>query len=144
MDKETLLVRAENPKNGFSNHNFNQWGHIELDYAECKVELREESKNSYGIAHGGAMYAIADNAAGMAAHTDGRSYVTQSSTMNFIGNQSEGTLRAEARVRKRGKTITLVDVTILGDGDRLLGTGMFTFFCVDRKKFEAEENKTEA
>ena len=124
------LVDGQLPKNAFSDHNFNQWGHIELDYAECKVTLRPESKNVYGNAHGGAIYAIADNAAGMAAHTDGRSYVTQSSTMNFIGNQSEGTLRAEARVRKRGKTITLVDVTILGDEDRLLGTGMFTFFCV--------------
>ena len=125
------------PKNAFSDHNFNQWGHIELDYAECKVTLRPESKNVYGFAHGGAIYAIADNAAGMAAHTDGRSYVTQSSTMNFIGNQAEGTLRAEARVRNRGRTITLVDVTILGDEDRLLGTAMFTFFCVDRDKSKA-------
>lgn len=74
---------------------------------------------------------MADNATGYAAHTDGRSYVTQSSAMHFLRNQTDGVVRADARVRHRGRTTCLVDVDILGEGEKLLATGEFTYFCID-------------
>ena len=65
------------------------------------------------------------------AHTDGRSYVTQGSSMHFLRNQSEGVVRADAKVRHRGRTTCLVNVDILGEGGKLLATGEFTYFCID-------------
>jgi acyl-CoA thioesterase len=84
------------------------------------------------MVHGGAIYAMADNAAGFVVHTDGRHNVTQTSALHFLRNQSEGTVTATARVRHRGNTTALVAVDITGDNGKLIATGEFTFFCVDK------------
>ena len=84
----------------------------------------------FGMVHGGALCTLADNAAGMAAHTDGRLYVTQSSTFQFVKNQGSGTIYAAARVRHRGRSTALVSVEITGDNHRLLAVAEFTMFCV--------------
>lgn len=104
---------------------------VEEDRTIFRLDIRPESKNPYGIVHGGAIYTMADNATGYAAHTDGRNYVTQTSSMHFLRNQSEGTVRADARVRHRGRTTCLVTVDITGENGKLLATGEFTYFCVD-------------
>ena len=75
---------------------------------------------------------LADNATGAAAHSDGRYYVTQTSALHFLRNQATGTVRASAWVRHRGKSTVLTAVDITGEGGRLLATGEFTFFCVDK------------
>ena len=107
-----------NKKNLFATYNHIEAEFVEPDHAIFKLEIRPESKNPYGIVHGGAIYTMADNATGYAAHTDGRSYVTQSSAMHFLRNQTDGIVRADARVRHRGRTTCLVDVDILGEGEK--------------------------
>ena len=132
MDQKTLeLFKEKERENRFVVYNHIEMALMEEDHAVFRLVIRPESKNSYGIVHGGAIYAMADNATGFAAHTDGRSYVTQTSSLHFLRNQSEGEIRADARVRHRGHSTCLVTVDILGTGDRLLATGEFTFFCVD-------------
>ena len=117
--------------NAFMFHNYIEMESAERDKAVFKLVIRPESKNPYGIVHGGAIYTMADNAAGAVAHSDGRYYVTQTSTLHFLRNQAEGVVRAEARIRHRGKSTCLVDVDITGEGNILLATGQFTYFCVD-------------
>ena len=117
--------------NAFMFHNYIEMESAERDKAVFKLVIRPESKNPYGIVHGGAIYTMADNAAGAVAHSDGRYYVTQTSSLHFLRNQAEGVVRAEARVRHRGKSTCLVDVDITGEGNILLATGQFTYFCVD-------------
>ena len=111
-------------KNAFMLHNYIELERVEKD--------RAVFKNSYGMVHGGAIYTMADNATGAAAHSDGRYYVTQTSALHFLRNQATGTVRASAWVRHRGKSTVLTAVDITGDGGRLLATGEFTFFCVDK------------
>lgn len=134
-----LQAQARTKKNAFPAHNHIELESIETDHAVFRMEIRPESKNPYNIVHGGAFYTMADDATGYAAHTDGRYYVTQGSSMHFLRNQSEGVVHADARVRHRGRTTCLVDVDVIGEGGRLLATGEFTFFCVDPKIYE--ENK---
>ena len=117
--------------NAFMFHNYLEMESAERDKAVFKLVIRPESKNPYGIVHGGAIYTMADNAAGAVAHSDGRYYVTQTSSLHFLRNQAEGVVRAEARIRHRGKSTCLVDVDITGEGNILLATGQFTYFCVD-------------
>ena len=117
--------------NAFMFHNYIEMESAERDKAVFKLVIRPESKNPYGIVHGGAIYTMADNAAGAVAHSDGRYYVTQTSSLHFLRNQAEGVVRAEARIRHRGKSTCLVDVDITGEGNILLATGHFTYFCVD-------------
>jgi acyl-CoA thioesterase len=119
-------------RNSFMHYTHMEMESIEPDRAVCRMEIRPESHNPFGEVHGGAIYTLADNAAGGAVHTDGRFYVTQTSTMHFISNQSEGVLLGTGRVRHRGRSTALVTVDITGSGGKLLATGEFTFFCVSK------------
>ena len=125
-------TRARIRKNGFMHHNYIELESVEKDRAVFRLDIRPESCNPYGMVHGGAIYTLADNAAGTAAHSDGRYYVTQTSVLHFLRNQARGTVRAAAYVRHRGKSTVLTAVDITGEGGKLLATGEFTFFCVDK------------
>ena len=128
--KEEFLERYQ--KNTFMLYNHIEIESVEPDRAVFRLEIRPESKNPFGMVHGGAAYTMADNATGTAAHTDGRYYVTQTSALHFLRNQSEGVVRASAYVRHRGNSTCLVAVDITGEGGKLIATGEFTFFCVDK------------
>lgn len=130
---EDLLkeTQARLARNAFAQYNHMELESVRPDRAVFRLEIRPESQNPYGMVHGGALYTMADNAAGTAAHTDGRAYVTQTSSLHFLRNQAAGTIRAEGRVRHRGKSTCLAEVDIMGRDGTLLATGEFTFFCVD-------------
>lgn len=133
MDNTTASQQAAelNLKNTFAFYNHIEPECVEPDHAVFRLVIRPESRNPYGVVHGSAIYTMADNATGYAAHTDGRFYVTQTSSMHFLRNQTRGVVRADAHVRHRGKATCLVDVDILGEGGKLLATGEFTYFCID-------------
>lgn len=141
MNELQAKTKERLESNSFMNHNYMELEFLEPDHAVFKLEIREESRNTFGMVHGGALYSLADNATGCAAHTDGRHYVTQGSSFNFLRNQPEGTIYADAKVRHRGGTTCLIDVEITGDGGKLLASGSFTYFCVDRSKIEAKAGK---
>lgn len=130
---ENLLKRtqARLARNAFAQYNHMELESVQPDRAVFRLEIRPETKNPFGMVHGGALYTMADNAAGTAVHTDGRAYVTQTSSLHFLRNQAAGTVRAEGRVRHRGKSTCLVEVDITGQDGTLLATGEFTFFRVD-------------
>ena len=134
MDQKELeeMMKRERA-NSFAVYNHMEIVLAEQDHAVFRLTIRPESKNPYGMVHGGAIYTMADNATGAAAHTDGRTYVTQTSSLHFLRNQPEGDILADARVRHRGRSTCLVTVDILGEDKTLLATGEFTFFCVDEK-----------
>ena len=143
MDQLEKDARALQRANGFAKHNFIEGESVAQDEAVFRLDIRPESRNPYGVVHGGAISAMADNAAGFAAHTDGRFYVTQTSTLHFLRSQSEGTVRAHAKVRHRGKSTCLISVDILGEEDKLIATGEYTFFCVNKTIMDEKGPKAE-
>ena len=136
MEESTEQIRQNTEqrmrKNAFMLHNHIELESVDKDRAVFKLDIRPESCNPYGMVHGGAIYTLADNATGTAAHSDGRYYVTQTSALHFLRNQSRGTVRATAWVRHRGKSTVLTAVDITGEDGKLLATGEFTFFCADK------------
>ena len=108
---ETLKLGA----NAFTDHNFIRLESAEADCAVYRLDIRPESRNPFGMVHGGALYTLADDAAGGAAHSDGRHYVTQHGDLHFLDNRAHGTIRAAGRVRHRGRSTVLVDVEITED-----------------------------
>jgi len=129
MNKEKSQTQEWVEYNSYAKHNHIVKQFISLDQSVFTVDMTEDAKNRYGYAHGGIFYSMADAATGELAHMDGRSYVTQSGTLSFLSNQKEGRLTATATVCHRGRTITLIDVKITGENDRLLAMGTFTLFC---------------
>ena len=134
-------ARETERMNQFAVYNHIEMVEVEPDHAIFRLNIRPESKNGYGMVHGGAIYAMADNATGFAAHTDGRSYVTQTSALHLLRNQTSGTIRANAYLRHRGRSTCLVSVDIVGEGGNLLATGEFTFFCVDKTILDEKAGK---
>ena len=114
---------------------FGVYNHMELESVEngrvvLRLNIHESSKNPLGIVHGGAMYAMADSAAGFAANLGEGRYVTQSSTMHYLGNCREGMIRAAAQVIHQGRSTSLVKVEVTNEQGKLLATGDFTFFAL--------------
>lgn len=134
--KEEMLEELRQRPNAFSLHNFYELEILEPDHAVCRLEIREQSRNPYGMVHGGNLYALADEAAGTAAHSDGRHYVTQSGSLNFLNNRARGIIRAEAKIRHRGRSTVLAEVEIRGGDGGLLASGTFTYFHVDMERME--------
>ena len=141
MEDFTAAMREKERNNLFIVYNHIKMMSVEKDKAVFSLDIRPESKNSFGMVHGGAIYAMADHAAGFATHTDGRHHVTQTSAMHFLRNQSEGTVTATAHVRHRGNTTCLVAVDVTGEDDKLIATGEFTFFCVDKALMDEKIKK---
>ena len=142
MDELKAQVQDRLSRNAFMLYNHMELEALEQDRAVFRLDIRPESRNPFGMVHGGALYTLADNAAGVAAHTDGRSYVTQSGSLHFLRNQSAGTVRAEGRVRHRGRSTCLTEVELTGEGGVLLAAGEFTYFCVDPERLEEDVRKT--
>lgn len=124
------VTHKNHPDNRFMHHNFMTVETVELMSAVVRLDVHPESLNPLGMIHGGALYTLADNATGAAAHGDGRWYVTQNSDMHFLRNQGNGVVRGYATVRHRGKSTCLVDVEIRNEEQAVLATGTFTFFCI--------------
>ncbi len=141
MNELETLAQDRLKKNAFMLHNYMEMESVERDRAVFRLTIRPESRNPFGMVHGGAIYTLADNATGSAAHSDGRLYVTQTSAMHFLRNQAAGTVRATAWVRHRGKTTVLTAVDITGEDGKLLATGEFTFFCVDKGLMEEKARR---
>ena len=132
MTSAELFQVEKERSNPFTAYNHITVTSVEEDHAVYSLTLRPESLNPYGMIHGGIFSTMADNATAAAAHTDGRKYVTIQSVMNFLANQSAGTITAEANVRHRDEKRALVEVAIYGDNRKMLASGSYTLYCIEQ------------
>ena len=118
------------------NHAFMKRNHIRLAEAEpdrvvMVMEADADHLNPYGFVHGGALFTLADCTCGAAARTDGRRYVTLSSSFSVLHSGLAGdSLQAEAKVRRRGRSTCYVVVDLTNGKGELLASGSFNFFCI--------------
>jgi uncharacterized protein (TIGR00369 family) len=85
--------------------------------------------NPMGTLHGGVLCDIADAAMGMALGstlTDGESFTTLELKINFLRPYWSGTLRAEGRVVRPGRTVSLVECDVLDEQGRLVARASST------------------
>ena len=127
-DLQTQMALT-NEKNLFMLHNGIRLTHMEPDRAVAELDIAPESLNLRGIVHGGVYFTMADCAAGAAARTDGRAYVTVDADIHFLRGSSHGRLVAEARVRRRGRSVCRVDVSVTDGEGRLLCDVGCSMFC---------------
>lgn len=99
-----------------------------------RVKTRKELENIYKDMHGGCLYTIADNMAGIAASTCGFYVTTVNGSIQYLraGRNTEYVF-CRAEVIKQGKTLTAVHVEITDDHNTLLNTAEFTYFNLKEK-----------
>ncbi|WP_194608465.1 PaaI family thioesterase [Clostridium vitabionis] len=101
------------------------------DYTRFTAMITEEQANPYGVAHGGFLYMMSDIAAGIAADSDGRSYVTYNASYTFIKGAPIGTrVYAEAWPVSRRHRTCVVKAEIYDDQRELLTEGTYIMYKI--------------
>jgi uncharacterized protein (TIGR00369 family) len=102
---------------------------IGLQVSDDRVVLDATDRhlNPHGTVHGGVLATMIDVAMGaaVAAGTEGAP-VTVSLTVTYLEPGRPGRLEATARVRKRGKRLTVVEAEVQQDGD-VIADALATF-----------------
>ena len=97
---------------------------IELDLGYSVVEMAYQPSrmdNIYARAHGGAVYALIDEAFETAGQTDGAIAVALNVNVTYVASPDPGTrLRAEARRVSQTKKTACYDIRVTDDADKLL------------------------
>jgi uncharacterized protein (TIGR00369 family) len=100
-----------------------------LGYARFFLPFRPEFHNSQGFMQGGVMAALADEAVAYALFSlvqEGEMISTVEMKINFLAPVQQGDIEAQARIAKRGRTISLGEVEVSQE-DRLVAKGLCTY-----------------
>ena len=86
--------------------------------AVLELPVTDAHMNPMGTVQGGVLAALADAAMGWAYMTtlgEGESYATLEMKINFLKPVRKGALSAQARVRKGGRTVGLIECDVLDE-----------------------------
>lgn len=128
MDKQKYIEQA-NRLSGFNVHNGIEV--VDFDDEHCIVvgKLSDKTSNPFHMAHGGFVYSLCDVAAGVLVTREGPG-VTLNSNMHFL-HPSRGTnLRAEGRMVKRGRTVSVIETKVYDDTDSVTAVGIFEIYAL--------------
>jgi len=104
-------------------------------YVLAQVKKQKKMENIYGDVHGGALYSVADNLAGIAAASYGFYVTTVSGNIQYLkAVRNVDKVLCEAKVIKAGKTISAVHVDITDGEDTLFNVADFTYFNLGPKE----------
>ena len=135
MERERIRIVDEAQKKSFEVQLGMRRKELLKGHCSYEVVVGENHLNGGGIAHGGFLFTLADNAAGLtAAYSERglRDLVTQTATIHYIRAAQLGEhLVAEGRLVHGGRSTALVNVEIRNDADKLLLQGEFTMFYLD-------------
>ena len=111
---------------------------ITPDRVTAELVVREELNNRFGIMHGGAIMALADNCGGTAASAnlkDGQSTTTIESKTNFFAAVPIGDVaKAECIALHKGRTTMVWQTRITRNDGRLCALVTQTQLVLERKK----------
>ena len=97
------------------------------EYARVSMPLGENQRNGVNLAHGGAIFTLADLAFAAIANAGSESVALNAQTsISFLRGGSHGPLVAEARMRHSGRTLLTVDVDVRDADGALLATAVCT------------------
>lgn len=98
--------------------------------AECVMPLTENHKNPLGIAHGGAIFSLADMCFETACHAAGRFCVNTQSSISFLNKGVGDKLFARATLLKGGSKLVVYEVNITNAQNTLVAQAQITGYCL--------------
>ncbi|MEF8822543.1 MAG: PaaI family thioesterase [Desulfohalobiaceae bacterium] len=90
---------------------------MEDGYAESEMEIEEHHKNGVGLAHGGAIYSLADLAFAAASNSRRETAVAINATISYMRPITFGRVRAEARETASNPKLATYVVTVYDQQD---------------------------
>lgn len=114
---------------------------VKKGYAKVEMIIDEHILNVHGFVHGGALYSLADTAAGAASFATGRDSVTLSGTINYIKPGKGGKLIGIAQEISAGRTTGVYEIFIFNDAEVLLSRATFTMFFLDGDRYRQTKEK---
>jgi acyl-CoA thioesterase len=108
---------------------------VHRDGVTIDCTLRDDLRNSVGVAHGGVSAAMADAAVGIALqrHFGGkRRIATVELKINYFQPVKEGRILARSHLLRIGSTLCVGSVELTDDRRRAIGTAIVTYMLVDR------------
>ena len=121
------IMRRINNSDRFVGKNSIRITEIGKGLARGEMENSKATQNYRGGIHGGALSTLADTTAGAAVSSLGKLSVTAHNTMEYLRPATPGPVSCEARVRKDGKHIVVVETTITDTEGREVTIGTFSF-----------------
>lgn len=116
---------------------------LDLDkgYAKTIMELKAQHKNSMGITHGGAIFAIVDTTLGVATTAYGTCAVTAAANISYIKPAINGPLIAEAREISKTRKLGTYEVKVFDSDENLIAVAQATMYRKDKPYPPVEDNK---
>lgn len=127
---ENERLERLNKRSGFNMHNGIKVTELNDEICVVEGELKPESLNPWGSAHGGFVYSLCDVAAGVAG-SKGRKCVTQSGSIYYLRPGVGTKLRAEGKVIKNGKRVVLVETNVFSEDGTHVARGEFQIFITE-------------
>ena len=112
---------------------------VKKGYAKVEMIIDEHILNVHGFVHGGALYSLADTAAGAASFATGRDSVTLAGTINYIKPGKGGKLIGIAQEISAGRTTGVYEIFIFNDEEVLLSRATFTMFFLDGDRYRKQK-----
>ena len=112
---------------------------VKKGYAKVEMIIVEHILYVLGFVHGGALYSLADTAAGAASFATGRDSVTLAGTINYIKPGKGGILGGIAQEISAGRTTGVYEVFIFNDAEVLLSRATFTMFFLDGDRYRKQK-----
>lgn len=140
MQNETMedLQKRLNSSSKYLQSNDMHVVEVKKGYAKVEMLIDEQILNVHGFVHGGALYSLADTAAGAASFATGRDSVTLSGTINYIKPGKGGKLIGISQEISAGRTTGVYEVFIFNDKDVLLSRATFTMFFLDGERYKKD------
>ena len=115
---------------GFIHNNNFEVVDVDENYAVMEAKITEESKNLYGIVHGGFLFGLADSVCGLACLSTGRKAVTVDANINFLHAAKGSMLRAEAKAIKVGNNISTFEGSIYDEKGVLVAVSTVNYYYI--------------
>jgi len=118
-DVSDLVRRHFNTHDTFARHLDIEVVEVKPGYAKAVMPLETPQKNGVGLAHGGAIFGLADIAFGGACCSSGEVALGVVSSINYLSAGKKGPLTAEAKELRRSRKLGHYEVLVF-DGDGAL------------------------
>ena len=100
-------------------------------YAKAAMDITQNHRNGAGIAHGGAIFSLADLAFAVAANSHGKLSLGVAASIAYVKAGLGSTLFAEAREISLGSKLATYVVTISNDNDEVIASMQGTVYRKD-------------